>query len=130
MGTMHGKGFHPGKQKGNFVLDRHSGCGQVALRGAFDALAQAQSGGTTAWPSSPRTDRLSTACCRRRAAAGGGSSGALEDQRQLYNAALEERIDCYRKTGKGRTYFDQCKALTECRRDLPEMAECPVAIQR
>ena len=54
----------------------------------------------------------------------------LEDQRQLYNAALEERIDCYRKTGKGRTYFDQCKALTECRRDLPEMAECPVAIQR
>ena len=54
----------------------------------------------------------------------------LEDQRRLYNAALEERIDCYRKTGKGRTYFDQCKALTECRRDLPEMAECPVAIQR
>ena len=54
----------------------------------------------------------------------------LEEQRQLYNAALEERIDCYRKTGKGRTYFDQCKALTECRRDLPEMAECAVAIQR
>ncbi len=54
----------------------------------------------------------------------------LEDQRQLCNAALEERIDRYRKTGKGRTCFDQCKALTECRRDLPEMAECPVAIQR
>ena len=32
---------------------------------------------------------------------------ALERSRQLYNAALEERIDCYRKTGKGRTYFQQ-----------------------
>jgi putative transposase len=40
---------------------------------------------------------------------------ALDHSRQLYNAALEERIDCYRKTGKGRTYFDQCKALTELR---------------
>ena len=54
----------------------------------------------------------------------------LEAQRQLYNAALEERIDCHRKTGRGRTCFDQCKALTECRRDVPGMAECPVAIQR
>jgi putative transposase len=42
---------------------------------------------------------------------------ALEHSRQLYNAALEERIDCYRKTGKGRSYFDQCKGLTEIRRD-------------
>lgn len=30
----------------------------------------------------------------------------LEDQRQLYNAALEERISCYQKTGKGRAYID------------------------
>lgn len=36
---------------------------------------------------------------------------ALEHSRNLYNAALEERIDCYRKTGKGRTFFDQGKAL-------------------
>ena len=42
---------------------------------------------------------------------------ALERSRLLYNAALEERIDCYRKTGKGRSYFDQCKALTELRKD-------------
>ncbi|MYA87361.1 MAG: transposase [Boseongicola sp. SB0662_bin_57] len=54
----------------------------------------------------------------------------LEDQRQLWNAALEERIDCYRKTGRSLTYFDQCKALTQCRRDDPEIAACPVAIQR
>lgn len=40
---------------------------------------------------------------------------ALERSRQLYNAALEERIDCYRKTGKGRSFFDQSAALTELR---------------
>ena len=48
----------------------------------------------------------------------------------LYNAALEERIDCYRKTGKTRTYIDQCKALTQCRRELPNMGELPVNLQR
>jgi putative transposase len=53
-----------------------------------------------------------------------------EAQRQLYNAALEERIDCYRKTGKTRTYIDQCKALTQCRRELPDIAELPVNLQR
>ena len=54
----------------------------------------------------------------------------LESQRQLYNAALEERIDCYRKTGKGRSYIDQCKSLTVCRRDLAEMGILPVYLQR
>jgi putative transposase len=54
---------------------------------------------------------------------------ALEHSRQLYNAALEERIDCYRKTGKGRSYMDQCKGLTELRRD-PAFAEFPVTMQR
>lgn len=53
-----------------------------------------------------------------------------ESQRQLYNAALEERIDCYRKTGKGRTYIDQTISLTVCRRDLPEMAGIPNRLQR
>ena len=51
-------------------------------------------------------------------------------QRELYNAALEERIDCYRKTGKTRTYIDQCKELTQCRRELPSMGELPVNLQR
>src|SRR5258706_8169514 len=37
----------------------------------------------------------------------------LESQRQLYNGALEERIDAYRKAKVTRTYFDQSKALTE-----------------
>ncbi len=51
-------------------------------------------------------------------------------QRELYNAALEERIDCYRKTGKTRTYIDQCKTLTECRREFSEWCEQPVKLQR
>ena len=42
---------------------------------------------------------------------------ALDHTRDLYNAALSERIDCYRKTGKGRSWQDQCKGLTELRTD-------------
>ncbi len=57
-------------------------------------------------------------------------TGLLDAQRALYNAALEERIDCYRKTGKGVSYIDQCKSLTLCRRALPEMGALPVNLQR
>ena len=51
-------------------------------------------------------------------------------QRELYNAALEERIDCYRKTGKTLTYIDQCKGLTKCRHELPDLGELPANLQR
>src|SRR5712664_3651901 len=54
----------------------------------------------------------------------------LEYQRQLYNAALEERIDAYRKANVTRTYFDQTKALTEWRQDDPEGSALPVNLQR
>ena len=54
----------------------------------------------------------------------------LEAQRILYNAALQERIDCYTKTGRTVTYFDQCKGLTECRKALPDMAAASALIQR
>lgn len=54
----------------------------------------------------------------------------LEEQRQLYNAALEERIGCYRATGKGRSLYDQSRALTECRAALPDMAALPMKLQR
>jgi putative transposase len=54
----------------------------------------------------------------------------LESQRQLYNAALEERIDAYRKANVTRTYFDQTKALTEWRQDDPEASALAVALQR
>ena len=39
---------------------------------------------------------------------------------ELYNAGLESRIDCYRKTGESRSFFDQCKELTEVRADIAE----------
>jgi putative transposase len=54
----------------------------------------------------------------------------LEAQRQLYNAALEERIDAYRKAGLTRTYVDQTKALTEWRQSDPEARALPANLQR
>ena len=54
----------------------------------------------------------------------------LEAQRQLYNAALEERIDAYRKAGILRTYFDQTKALTEWRHCDRDATSFPVTLQR
>jgi putative transposase len=55
---------------------------------------------------------------------------SLESQRQLYNAALEERIGAYRNAGVTRTYVDQCKALTEWRRSDPQAASVPLCLQR
>jgi len=37
----------------------------------------------------------------------------LDEQRTLYNAALQERISYYEKTKKSISYFDQCKSLKE-----------------
>jgi len=48
----------------------------------------------------------------------------------LYNACLEEHIDCYKKTGESRSYYDQCKALTEVRADDPEYADISVQVFR
>ncbi len=48
----------------------------------------------------------------------------------LYNACLEERIDCYGKTGESRSYYDQCKALTEVRADDSEYADISVQVFR
>lgn len=53
-----------------------------------------------------------------------------ESQRELYNAALQERIECYKKTGKSRSYMDQCKSLTVCRLEIQEMGLIPANIQR
>lgn len=54
----------------------------------------------------------------------------LEQQRQLWNAALEERISYYSRTGKTKSFFDQCNALTVCRRENPEMKLLPNNLQR
>jgi len=40
-----------------------------------------------------------------------------EAQRILYNAALEERIDCYRKTGRSLSYMTQAMSLKTIRAD-------------
>lgn len=42
---------------------------------------------------------------------------------ELYNAALEERIDAYRKHGKSITYYDQQNALPEIKDARPELTE-------
>lgn len=57
-------------------------------------------------------------------------SNVLEQQRELYNAAIEERDQCYRKTGRTITWIDQFKSLTECRRCDEGMAGLPANIQR
>ena len=54
----------------------------------------------------------------------------LEQQRQLYNGALQERIGCYEKTGKTITAYDQCKSLTDIRADDPDFAQFHVGSQR
>ena len=54
----------------------------------------------------------------------------LEQQRQLYNAALQERIECYRKTGKSLNDIAQSKSLTQIRADDPAFAGVQRRIQR
>ncbi len=54
----------------------------------------------------------------------------LEAQRQLYNAALEERIGAYRNARVTRSYIDQTKALTEWRQTDEEARALPVQLQR
>src|SRR5262245_42617787 len=44
----------------------------------------------------------------------------LEHSRQIYNAALAERISCYQVTGKTLGYVEQSRHLTEAR-TLPEV---------
>ncbi len=47
--------------------------------------------------------------------------GYLNNERVLYNAALEERISYHHL--KNRSYFDQSKALTEWRQSDPEAGQ-------
>ena len=53
----------------------------------------------------------------------------LESQRILYNAALEERIGCFRRTGKTLGYVNQCASLALLRRE-PEYSCISSGIQR
>ncbi|KAA0577927.1 transposase [Azospirillum sp. B21] len=49
-------------------------------------------------------------------------SAALRLHQQLYNAALEQRIDAYRRRRVSLTYADQCHDLTALRQECPEFA--------
>lgn len=49
---------------------------------------------------------------------------------ELYNACLEERIDCYKKTGKGRSLYDQYKELVQVRAEMPEFEAISVIVLR
>ena len=42
---------------------------------------------------------------------------------ELYNAAIEERIDAWRKAGKSISYYDQQNVLPQIKADRPEFAE-------
>ncbi|WP_435018530.1 RNA-guided endonuclease InsQ/TnpB family protein [Tundrisphaera sp. TA3] len=53
----------------------------------------------------------------------------IESQRVLYNAALMERIDCYRKTGRTPNKNEQFKELTELRK-FECFAGIPLNLQR
>ena len=55
---------------------------------------------------------------------------ALKMQAELYNSALQERIESYRKTGKSSTLFDQMKSLTQIRKDDPDWEALSVQIGR
>ena len=49
---------------------------------------------------------------------------------ELYNAGLESRIDCYKRTGEGRSLYDQYHELTEVRAELPEFASISSVVMR
>lgn len=49
---------------------------------------------------------------------------------QLYNAALQERRDAWKKCGVTVTRYDQQKELTELRRTEPEWSAIPTVVER
>ena len=54
----------------------------------------------------------------------------LRLHQQLYNAALQERIEAYRKCGKTISYNDQQASLTRIREALPEYKALPCTSAR
>ena len=49
---------------------------------------------------------------------------------ELYNAGLEERVGAYRRQRKSIRYFDQCKQITDLRREFPDLARIDTRILR
>jgi putative transposase len=57
-------------------------------------------------------------------------SDLLRLSAELYNAALQERADAWRRQRKSVGYFEQCKELTELRREDETIRAIPVALAR
>ncbi|MGY3592998.1 transposase [Bradyrhizobium sp. USDA 4341] len=57
-------------------------------------------------------------------------AGLCEAQRQLYNAALQERRDAWAKRKVSISRFDQCKSLTQIRSFDPDYGDVPVNLSR
>ena len=54
----------------------------------------------------------------------------LRSHQQLYNAALEQRISAWRRRRVSVGYADQCKELTDLRRECPEFADVNCSSQQ
>jgi putative transposase len=54
----------------------------------------------------------------------------LDLQRELFNAALEERIGAWKWERRRVTYVDQCKTLTGLKEVRPEVVACGVTLCR
>ncbi|MGY3582214.1 transposase [Bradyrhizobium sp. USDA 4341] len=57
-------------------------------------------------------------------------AGLCEAQRQLYNAALQERRDAWAKRKVSISRFDQCKSLTQIRSFDPDYGDVPANLSR
>ena len=54
----------------------------------------------------------------------------LDYQREIYNAALEERIGVWKKEKRSISYFEQCRTLTELREVRPEVLSSGIRLCR
>src|ERR1039458_2415207 len=54
----------------------------------------------------------------------------LDYQRELYNAALEERVGAWKWERRSVSYVDQCRTLTELREGRPEVVASGVTLCR
>lgn len=54
----------------------------------------------------------------------------LRSHQQLYNAALQERIEAWQKCRVSISFAAQCKSLTEIRRELPEWTQANCSSQQ
>lgn len=66
-----------------------------------------------------RTNKAFVAACEK----------ALDDARFVCNCALEQRINAYTQTGRGVSFYEQSRQLTQARAALPEVKACLRTIQ-